>query len=232
MDLSHRSDLSELMDDAALDEATYRLCLRDLSRVNKVTFTHRPMLRWLDAATRALPAGSRISVLDVAYGYGDLLRAIAGWAERRGFVAALSGIDLNPRSAQAARGATGRRQNIDFCTGDVFAYTPQAAPDFIVSSQFTHHLPDDDIIRLLRWMDATATRGWAIADLQRHAFAYYGYPLLARLLRWHEIVRHDGAVSIARGFTRGEWAALVRAAGVPARIAWRVPFRHLVSRVI
>ncbi len=35
------------MDTASTDFEEYRRCLRDLSRVNVVTFTHRPMLRWL-----------------------------------------------------------------------------------------------------------------------------------------------------------------------------------------
>ena len=41
--------------------------------------------------------------------------------------------------------------------------------DFVVSSLFTHHLSDAMIVRFLRWMEATARRGWLIYDLQRQS---------------------------------------------------------------
>jgi 2-polyprenyl-3-methyl-5-hydroxy-6-metoxy-1,4-benzoquinol methylase len=228
MDLSSRAELDEVMDDPALDVAVYRRCLADLAAVNRVTFTHGATLRWLDEATRELLPGARFSVLDVAYGQGDLLRAIWHWAGKRGFRVALSGIDLNPRSREAARAAGDF--GIDYQTGDVFAYMPKA-PDFIVTSQFTHHLADAQIIELLRWMEANAVRGWHIADLHRSAFAYYGFPLLARLMGWHEIVRKDGAASIARSFRRADWERLLASAGIPARISWRLGFRYSVSQL-
>ena len=103
MDLSVRAELAELMDAPELDEATYQRCLHDLAAVNRVTFTHRPTLRWLAHATRDLAPGATLSVLDVAYGEGDLLRAIAHWAEKRGFVRAI--IRDRSKSAQRHRGA-------------------------------------------------------------------------------------------------------------------------------
>jgi len=213
------------MDAPDLDEGVYQRCLADLASVNRVTFTHRTTLRWLKRATRGLAS---FSVLDVAYGQGDLLRAIAGWAKTR---ARLSGIDLNPRSAAAARAATPAGLEIAYLTGDVFDYTPAEKPDFIVTSQFTHHLGSADIIRLLRWLDATAARGWHIADLHRHPLAYFGFPVLARLLGWHPIVRMDGAISIARSFTRRDWEDLLAQAGMKAEVHWRLPFRYCVSRL-
>ena len=57
MDFSARVDLPELMDAPELDAAIYQSCLRDLARVNRVTFTHRATLRWLQAATRNLAPG-------------------------------------------------------------------------------------------------------------------------------------------------------------------------------
>ncbi|MDE2240248.1 MAG: methyltransferase domain-containing protein [Rhodospirillales bacterium] len=218
------------MDAPDLNEAVYQRCLADLAALNQLTLTHRATLRWLYRATRDLPRGSRISVLDVAYGQGDLLRRIAKWAEKRGLTAELSGIDLNPRSAIAARAVT-PSASIAYHTGDVFGFYPLPKPDYIVTSQFTHHLDDAKIIQLLGWLEANARRGWHIVDLHRHGFAYQSFPWLARLMRWDPIVRHDGQISIARGFTQPEWAHLLRQAGVKAQIGWHLPFRHAVSRL-
>jgi SAM-dependent methyltransferase len=226
-----RSSMIELMDAPDLDPAIYARCLADLAAVNRVTFTHRTTLRWLARALAGQAAGSRVRILDVACGHGDLLRALARFGARKGFAFELTGIDMNPRSAIAARAATPAGLPIRYVTGDVFAYTPEPAPDFIVSSQFTHHLSAPEIVRLLGWMEQQALRGWQITDLHRHRLAYYGFPLLARLMRWQRIVRHDGQVSVARGFTAAEWREMVAEAGVPAVVSWRLPFRHTVSRI-
>ena len=60
--------------------------------------------------------------------------------------------------------------------------------DFIVSSQFTHHLTDDQVAMFIRWMEAHARRGWFIGDLHRHWLPYYGFGLLAWAARWHHFV--------------------------------------------
>jgi SAM-dependent methyltransferase len=231
MDLSVRADLPELMDADDLPLADYNMCLSDLAAVNKVTFTHAATLKFLRDATKEWPQGSDIAVLDLAYGHGDLLRAIGKWAKRRGFAPHLTGVDLNPRSATAARAAAGPEQNIAYLTGDVFDFMPAQPPDFVVSSQFTHHLPDDAVIALLRRMEAMALRGWHIADLHRHWFAYYGFRWLCRLFGWHKIVRYDGTISIARSFTRADWQRYLQAAGVPGQISWHPLFRYGVSRL-
>jgi 2-polyprenyl-3-methyl-5-hydroxy-6-metoxy-1,4-benzoquinol methylase len=229
MDLSVRSELPEEMDAASTDSATYAICLRDLASVNKVTFTHRPVLQWLKAAAASLPEGRSIRLLDVACGHGDLLRAMARWAEKNKIVLRLEGLDLNPRSAEVAAAATPSGMDITYHTGDVFAFAPAEKPDLIFSSQFAHHLTDDEVVRLLRWMDHTAGHGWFIADLHRHALAYYGFPLLARAAGWHRIVRQDGQISIARSFRRADWENLLERAGLSATIAWRLPFRYCVG---
>lgn len=230
-DLSIRSNAPEEMDQQTTSRETYARCLRDLAQVNRVTMTHRSTLQFLNRATRDLPPGAKISILDVACGHGDLLRAIYRWADKRGLAATLEGIDLNPRSAEVAIAATPPDMAIGYRTGDVFTYTPSPPPDLIVTSQFTHHLTDAEIITLLHWLDRHATRGWFIADLQRHAIAYYGFPVLARIAFWHRIVRQDGQISIARSFSRADWQGLLAQAGIQANIRWNFPFRYGISRL-
>jgi len=231
MDFSRRSDADEVMDDPGLDTAVYRRCLHELAAVNRLTLTHRPVLAWLHRATREWPRGSAVSILDVACGEGDLLRSIRKWADRRGLDATLEGIDLNPRSAAAASAVTPQALRILYRTGDVFEFAPRPGPDFIVTSQFAHHLDDATVVHLLGWLDRHAERGWLIADLHRHPLAYYGFPVLARLLGWHRIVRQDGMVSIARSFRREDWQRLLAEAALDAEVRWRLPFRYCVGRL-
>lgn len=231
MDLSQRSNLPERMDAPDLPWAEYRAALADLARLNRLTLTHPPVLEWLAAGTRKLGTGARISVLDVACGHGDLLRSINRWATKRGLKHTLTGLDMNPRSIAEAAAATSRHMTISWVTGDVFATTPEAPQDFIVSSQFAHHLTDDEVIALMQWMDRHSTRGWFIIDPHRHWFPYYGFRFLARLMGWHPIVREDGTISVARSFRPREWRALVARAGLPAKVRRVFPFRISVSRL-
>ena len=231
MDLSRRSALTELMDTEPTDAADFARCLRDLATVNVVTLAHRPTLAWLDHAARALPAGSALSVLDVGFGEGDLLRTVHRWGERRGLALRLSGVDLNPLSTAAARAATPAAMAVEYVTSDVFAYRPDPPPDLVVSSLFTHHLPDPAVVEFLRWMDRVAVRGWFVNDLHRSAISYHGFRLLARAAGWHRFVQHDGPVSIARSFRRADWERLIAVAGVRAELRWRLPFRYCLGHL-
>lgn len=229
MRLAARSTQPEQLDDQSTDLATYHRCLGELAAVNRLTFTHYPTLRWLTRATEARPVSGTISVLDVACGHGDLLRAIATWAHRRGLKVRLFGIDVNPRSAAIAREATPRWMNIEYQTADVFSYTPPERPDFIVSSDFTHHLSDEDVVKFVTWLNENSGYGWHIVDLHRHAVPYYSFPALARLMGWHRILREDGVISIARSFRRGDWRKYLDQAGVQADVSWHL-FRLCVGQ--
>jgi len=219
----------EQMDDPGLDPAIYDQVLRDLSRVNRWTFTATPTIKFLRRASRGMPA---FRLLDVGFGHGDMLRAIARWARRRGVAVDLVGIDLNPKSEVAAREATPVGMPIEYRTGD-YAQVPTPF-DFVVSSQVAHHMTDDELDAFIRFMERMATKGWLISDLHRHGFSYHGFPLLARLMGTHRIVREDGQLSIARSFRPSEWRAILAKAGVPegaARIVRRFPFRLCVERL-
>lgn len=122
---------------------------------------------------------------------------------------------------------------ITYHTANVFAFEPAQPFDFIISSQFTHHLTDGQVVMFIRWMEAHAQRGWFIGDLHRHWFPYYGFGLLAWLARWHKFVLSDGRISIARSFVPDDWRRLIRAAGLAeddVSIAWHMPFRLCVAR--
>ena len=224
-----RSREDEQMDAADLDPAVYEQVLHDLARINRWTFTARPVLAFLKHAVRG---ATRFRLLDVGFGDGDILRAIARWARRRGIETELVGVDLNEKSVRAAELATPADLAIDYRAGD---YLDQAGPfDFIISSQVTHHMTDAQLQTFLRHMEAEARMGWLVCDLHRHGFAHWGFPILARLLGVHRIVREDGQLSIARSFRPAEWEELLAEAGIApgtAQIVRRFPFRLCVERV-
>ena len=228
MSLAVRAEAEELMDADDLDPATYAAVVGDLAKVNAVTLAARPTLAFLD---RAFSRGSRMRLLDVGFGDGDMLRRIAAWATRRCVEAELVGVDLNPRSAPAAAAHTPAGLPIRYVTGDY--HDAVSGPwDAVVSSLVAHHMTQEQLVSFLRFMETQARRGWLVNDLQRHRFAHLGFPLLARLARWHPIVRHDGTLSIARSYRRREWDALLTAADIDgARVFRAFPFRLCVEHL-
>ena len=225
MSLAIRSQAEELMDADDLDAATYADVVGDLATVNTVTMARRPTLEFLARAT----AGRKsFRLLDVGFGDGDMLRRIARWAKAKGIEAELVGVDLNPRSEQAARAHGG---DIRYVTGD-YADLADEPWDVIVSSLVAHHMTHDQLVAFLRFMEAHASAGWFVNDLHRHGFAHWGFPVLATLARWHPIVRHDGTLSIARSYRPDEWPPLLAEAGITQAKVRRVfPFRLCVERL-
>ena len=216
------------MDDPALDAATYTEVLHDLAQVNTVTLARRPTLDFL---RRAVGGRKSFRCLDVGFGDGDMLRAIRSWADRRGIEAELVGVDLNSRSVAAARERTPSTMRIDYRTGD-YADLAGEGWDCIVSSLVAHHMTRDQLVQFLRFMDREAQMGWFVNDLRRSRFAWLGYPLLARVMNWHPIVRHDGRLSIARSYRREEWAPILASASIEGAEVKRVfPFRLCVETI-
>lgn len=225
MNLKLRAAQEEQMDAADLSPEIYAQVLNDLALVNRVTMASRPTLDFLSGERKAF------RLLDVGFGDGDMLRAIWCWAERRSVPCELVGIDLNPHSRAIALAHHPVGASIDYRTGDYAALADEPW-DYIVSSLVTHHMSDSQRMDFLHFMEAHARRGWFINDLHRHGFAFYGYPLLARLLRVHRIVREDGQLSIARSFRTSEWHAMLAQAGVAdvAQVRRVFPFRLCVTR--
>ena len=219
-------ELPELMDgDCAYED--FRDCLRSLERVNRWLLGYRPTLAWL----KRLPYGLRdpIHIVDVGSGGGDLLRQIAYWARKRGIAVRLTGIDLNLYAARAAAEFTPNGLGITWVTGDAMVYRPERPIHIVVSSLMAHHLEDEEIVVLLRWMEATVQVGWFINDLERSEWSsrMFGW------MRWHWLVRHDGPVSFRRAFRKEDWVRLLAAAEVPQESVtverWR-PGRLCVGR--
>lgn len=225
--LAERRITDEQMDDPALPAADYAAVLHDLAAVNRLTLAYRPTLAFLEATLGERP---HLRLLDVGFGDGDMLRVIAHWVRRRGITAELTGIDLNPRSAASAEAATPADMSIRYLTGN---YPSLAGEHFdvIVSSLVAHHMTETELIAFLEFMEREAAVGWFVNDLHRHGFAYLGFPILARIMRWHPIVRSDGQLSIARSFRADEWnALLVRAEISHVKVQRRFPFRLCVAR--
>jgi len=212
MDFSQRADLHEWMDEPCAYEE-FRTCLRDLEKVNTMLRGYRPSLAWVSSVLTGHTGP--VHVVDVGSGGGGMLRALETWARAHNRPLRLTGIDLNPYAARAAQEFSADGSTIEWVTGDAFSYHDAKGADLLMSSLFTHHLPESEIVRFLAWMEENASLGWFVNDLRRSAKSYYAFKALAWVMRWHRFVRHDGPVSVRRGFMPEDWQRMCEAAGLP-----------------
>lgn len=212
LDFSKRAELTELMDEPCSRDVM-RACLRDLEKSNRWFLAYRPVLTWLDSL-ELTRSGPTVHIVDVGCGYGDGLRRIEKWARGRGVSVELTGCDLNPDAVAIAAEATMRSSRIEWVATDIFSFHDRKPVDIVVSTQFAHHLKEDEIVRFIRWMEAHARVGWFINDLSRAPIPYHLFKAFARLVGLHRFVQHDGPASIARAFTEEDWRRMCAAAGL------------------
>lgn len=215
LDFSRRAELIERMDEPC-SRNELRACLRDIARLNRWFLGYRPTLHWLERLD-LLRRGRPIHIVDIGCGYGDLLRRIEQWARLQTIPVELTGCDLNPDAVAIAEEASPGTSHIAWIVADVFGFQSRKPIDIVVSSLFTHHLSEEQIVRFLVWMERNAQLGWFINDLSRASIPYRLLKTFSRLAGLHPFVQHDGPASIARAFIAGEWQSMCAAASLDAQ---------------
>ncbi len=215
LDFTRRACLTERMDEPC-SRAVLRACLRDIARTNRWTLAYRPLLHWLNEIAVSLPPSDEpLRILDVGCGYGDGLRRVEQWAGKRRVAVDLTGLDLNPDATAIAAEASPPSSKIQWITADILTYVPPQKPHLVISSLFTHHLGEEQVVDFLRWMEEHAQIGWFINDLSRAPIPYHLFRVFAKVMRLHPFVQYDGPVSIARAFVGEDWRGMCAAAGIP-----------------
>lgn len=229
--LRTRSSETEWLDDPATSAALLERNLQQLEQLNRFLGGHQSLIRGVRRALRFVDQRP-LRVVDVGCGNGDGLRALAQWCSRRGLSVDLVGLDLNPAIIDIARRRSKTHPNVRFLQGDAFDGTLDTlAPDITTATLFFHHFPSETLgsklQRLLRSSSALV-----ISDLHRHPVAHAGFRAMCRLAPLSPMTRHDGAVSIRRGFQRNELEALVAPLGARhVSIHWAFAFRYEVLLV-
>ena len=129
-----RSAQTELMDDPAIGFTAFAECLHDLAIVNVLSFGYRPTLTWLKRIFKETSPEQTLSIVDVGSGGGDMLRQIAKASAEHEWKVKLTGVDLNPWSAQYAISVTSSLFPITFETSDIFDFALDRKFDFAISA--------------------------------------------------------------------------------------------------
>lgn len=225
-----RSNDLEHIDIGDYTPEEYEGCIVELQRVNQWLGDARALRRSLLADIEQADL-RKFSVLDVAAGSGELLRVAAAWARRNKRQGRFTALELNARSAKAVLEKSSAREGINSIRGDALRLPfADGSFDYSISSLFTHHLDDVEIVRVLEELNRVARRRIFIIDLHRHPIAYCLYRTVGRLVLHNRLLREDGALSILRSFKPQELIDLASQAGLDdIRLERRFPYRLVLS---
>jgi len=197
-----RRDEPELMDAPGLPKAEVEEAYRVLRRVNRQLGNLRTIRREFARFLREdLPGSGEFIALDVGSGSGDIPLALRKFSPPgSGRIVAL---DRDPTATRAARG-----QSLDVVRADALRLPfADRSIDLVIAVKFAHHFEGAALAGLLGEMARVARRRVVVLDIRRHRVAYWGFRAWSRVFTSNRLVRHDGPLSVLRGFTADELIA-------------------------
>ena len=194
----------EILDLPDVDPQVVTRSLGDVARANALFGGISSALEELKDALSDLPRCS--TLLDVGTGLGDIPSRARSFAAERGIDLTTVGLDSALELARESRHAV----SIAVCGDALHLPFADRSIDVVMCSQLLHHFFGADAAQLLREMDRVARVRVVVSDLRRSWIAAAGLWLVSFPLGFHAVSRHDGVVSVLRGFTREELSDTVK----------------------
>lgn len=215
---------TELLDDPSVDPELVLRSVRDITRANRAFLGTSAAVA--EIARHFAVLGARASLLDVGTGLGDVPHAAQRAAAERGIRLDTIGVDCG--FALLARARDQLTEVV--CASGVALPFSTGSVDIVLCSQTLHHFRDAQASALLRELDRVARVAVVLSDLRRSWIAAGGFWASSFALGFHPVTRHDGVVSVLRGFTDDEMRDTVHAAiGIHPRVRRRLGFRVTTS---
>lgn len=196
----------EILDDPNVDPRIVTRSLADVVRANALFGGSRALVAEIRTALPDLP--SRATLLDVGTGLADIPCRAQKFARENDIELTIVGLD----SALELAVASCPTLNLAVCGDALHLPFADASIDVVMCSQVLHHFAGDDALTLIREMNRVARVRVIISDIRRSWIAAGGIWLMSFPLRFHAVSRHDGVVSVMRGFTVDELRDTVRRA--------------------
>lgn len=188
----------EHLDVPGVDPGVVRRSMADVARANRLFGGTRAVCMAMRGVLGEL--GQRATLLDVGCGMGDIAARVVRDARERGVTIDAYGVEF---AAPLLDLATAR--GVTVIRGDARALPlPDRSIDVAICSQVLHHFARHDALQVLRELDRVARRYVIVSDLRRSWIAAAGLWIASFPLGFHPVSRHDGVLSVLRGYTRVE----------------------------
>ena len=219
-----RRDGTEILDGDGLDPRIVQRSMGDVARANALFGGASALLAELEPTLRSLPPVA--TLLDIGTGLGDIPAQARNRAKGHGVELHTVGLDIAPELAAASA----EKVDAAVCADALRLPFADDSIDVVTCSQVLHHFPGTSGTELLREMNRVARVRVVVSDLRRSWTAAGGLWVASFPLFFHPISRHDGVVSVLRGFTPVELERLVnQSVGANTRASRRFAFRVTTS---
>lgn len=228
MDFRQRSDEKEIMDTQKICATDWALFVKDLSWINHYLINRHSFMKSIESIYQKK---DHMHVAEFACGDGSTIYRLAQWAKKMNYDLKFSGFDINCAFIEYAQQQQHKHLPIQFSVQDVLSETFRKNKfDIILCNLFCHHLTNEELILFVKQLNQQANVGVMINDLHRHRIAYLGFKIISFLKKFSPMVKHDGLVSIRRGFTKREIISLLEQAGIQNyQVKWCFPFYYHIS---
>jgi 2-polyprenyl-3-methyl-5-hydroxy-6-metoxy-1,4-benzoquinol methylase len=220
----------EIMDGPNVEATAHALALEGLRRINAASKAAARMARPIvDYARRENL--TRLSMLDIACGGGDVPASVALLARQAGIEIDLTLLDRSATALKLAAAAADRAGIACRCVqADLMDRWNDSAFDVVTCSLFLHHVSEPGkVVELLDRMRTISRRMVVISDLRRCRMGLLTAWAGSRILSRSGIVHHDAPASVRAAWTIRELTGFAaRAEMKDARIERCWPWRMLL----
>jgi 2-polyprenyl-3-methyl-5-hydroxy-6-metoxy-1,4-benzoquinol methylase len=201
---------------------------RHLRRLNRLFGASGPVLYGVRQWWIRQGRPRQLTILDVGAGSGDVNRRLLRFADRHGIGLRIILIDRSEEACIAAKRYYAGESRVEVRQVDLHAIPPRCA-DIVTASQFIHHFTSDELPSIVERLVSISRIGVVLSDIHRHVIPWTAVWLATRLISGNRLIRHDGPLSVARGFRAADWRSLSKALpGYDLSYAWRPLFRYAV----
>ena len=205
-----------------------RDALDKIAKINQLLGGNLLTLRGVQELIQKIPKATKITIVDVGCGNGDMLRTLAEFGLKNAINFQLIGIDANNYTINHAQNLSNNYSNISYRCEDVFDKSFVALKyDIVLCTLTLHHFKEDEIIELMSVFNTNSRVGIVINDLHRSAISYRLFQALCFVFRLNSMSREDGLVSILRGFKKEDLVRFSKKLNlIHYKIQWKWAFRY------
>lgn len=201
----------EMMDDFSIQDERVDRALEELKQINRYLGGRTTTRKALQVLQQSSTSRQPLSVLDVGAGGADVFEGLNGAVK-------VTALDRNPRVCRYLK---------DHGCSEVICANVLQAPlgektfDVVHASLFLHHFRGEELRKILSSCLSISRYAVIINDLRRSVLAWLGIKILTAIFSRSPMVKHDGPVSVLRGFTKSELKDLLASCGVTKYILRR-----------